>query len=294
MANNYIFGTGHGLAKIECIDGAVDPNQWTGAWYMSIRIYMEAYPTDQPIQPICMAGYSESNFNFLLTIMASGAIRGSARNSGGVQHYTSSVTVPLNSWATIGVGWDGTELYVDLDGGSKEVLDAAFAYAPNDSSWSYRLYEDAYTDVVRMKDWRVEQNAQAQIITWALNEGSGSTCTSVTVAGTGTWNGTITDLNTHEVDGPADGPATSTTFGPVATNDDASVTRWQWEESADGNTWADVGTILTDVSGADETTLTVNSAPTIADQTQVRCRAISVAVPAGVVSHTATLTVVSE
>ena len=90
---------------------------------------------------------------------------------------------------------------------------------------------------------------------------------------------------------PPTGPEPNTTFGPVSTNDDPSVTAWQWEESADGNSWANVGTILTDISGADTNTLEVNSAPIEADQTQVRCRATSAKEPTGVVSHSATLTV---
>jgi hypothetical protein len=90
---------------------------------------------------------------------------------------------------------------------------------------------------------------------------------------------------------PSAGPGPSATFGPVATNDDPSVTAWQWEESSDGVAWANVGTILTDVTGATTTSLTVNSAPIGADQTQVRCKATSEKEPAGVFSHAATLTV---
>jgi hypothetical protein len=92
---------------------------------------------------------------------------------------------------------------------------------------------------------------------------------------------------------PGGAPEPNTTFGPVSTNDDPSVTGWQWEESADGNRWANVGTILTDISGETTTTLTVNSAPIEADQTLVRCKAFSAKEPApdGVVSHSAILTV---
>jgi hypothetical protein len=93
-------------------------------------------------------------------------------------------------------------------------------------------------------------------------------------------------------EGPT-GTAPSTTFGPVATNDDPSVTGWQWEESPNGADWENVGTILSDIAGATTQTLTVNSAPIEADQTRVRCRAFSAKEPApdGVVSHSAILTV---
>jgi hypothetical protein len=90
---------------------------------------------------------------------------------------------------------------------------------------------------------------------------------------------------------PSVGPGPSATFGPVSTNDDPSVTGWQWEESPNGADWENVGTILSDVSGATTQTLTVNSAPIEADQTRVRCRAFSANEPTGVVSHSAILTV---
>ena len=84
----------------------------------------------------------------------------------------------------------------------------------------------------------------------------------------------------------------SGTFGTVATNDDPSVT-WQWEESSDGVAWANVGTILTDTTGATTNKLDVNSAHSAANGTQVRCRATNANEPAGVVSDVATLTVTS-
>jgi hypothetical protein len=89
-------------------------------------------------------------------------------------------------------------------------------------------------------------------------------------------------------------PGTSVTFGPVATNDDASVTGWQWEASTDGgNNWDNAETVMSDVSGQTTNTLTVNSASIGEDQTMVQCRATSASQPAGVVSNAATLTVVS-
>jgi hypothetical protein len=92
---------------------------------------------------------------------------------------------------------------------------------------------------------------------------------------------------------PGSGLEPSTTFGPVATSNDPDVTGWQWEESANGTDWANVGTLLSDVSGQTTTTLTVNSAPLSADQTRVRCKAVTDSQPNGVVSHSAILTVQS-
>lgn len=65
--------------------------------------------------------------------------------------------------------------------------------------------------------------------------------------------------------------ATSGNFGTVETANNAAVTGWQWEESSDGTNWADVGTILTDISGQTTQTLTVHSATLADNGTQVRC-----------------------
>jgi hypothetical protein len=91
---------------------------------------------------------------------------------------------------------------------------------------------------------------------------------------------------------PSTSPGPSATFGPVGTNDDASVTSWQWESSTDGgNNWDNAENVMSNVSGQTTATLTVNSATSAEDQTQVRCRAYSAQEPAGVVSNAATLTV---
>jgi hypothetical protein len=69
--------------------------------------------------------------------------------------------------------------------------------------------------------------------------------------------------------------ATSGNFDPpVATDNDPAVQGWQWEESADDISWADVGTaILTDFSGETTQSFTIESATIAEDQTYVRCRA---------------------
>jgi hypothetical protein len=102
----------------------------------------------------------------------------------------------------------------------------------------------------------------------------------------------LTDLcNTWAQTGAAPSPGeTSGTFGAVETNDDASAT-FQWEESSNGTDWANVGTILTDISGATTNELTVNSATLDMDGTQVRARATDGVTTA--YSNPATLTVVA-
>lgn len=83
--------------------------------------------------------------------------------------------------------------------------------------------------------------------------------------------------------------ATSGDFGTVATNDDPSITEWQWEESSNDADWANVGTILTDISGQTTTTLTVNSATEGMDGTYVRCKGTHAG--GDIFSHSALLTV---
>lgn len=67
--------------------------------------------------------------------------------------------------------------------------------------------------------------------------------------------------------------ATSGNFGTVQTADNNEVLSWQWEESADNTNWQNVGTILTDISGQNTQTLTVNSANISMNNTFVRCKA---------------------
>jgi hypothetical protein len=85
----------------------------------------------------------------------------------------------------------------------------------------------------------------------------------------------VDDLLQHWLANNAPPSTTPTTdsFGPVSTNQDGAVETWAWEESSNGSDWGPVGTILTDVSGADTNTLTIDRATVAMHQTYVRCRA---------------------
>ena len=72
---------------------------------------------------------------------------------------------------------------------------------------------------------------------------------------------------------PPVGNPPNTTFGPLDTDDNASVSTWTWQESSNNTDWNTVGTILSDVSGVNTQTLTVNSAPSSANGTYVKLKA---------------------
>jgi hypothetical protein len=71
---------------------------------------------------------------------------------------------------------------------------------------------------------------------------------------------------------PTLGPPTSGDFTIAVDKPGAAGIAYQWEESADGNSWANAGTILSDISGATTDTLTINSATVAMHNTQVRCQ----------------------
>ena len=65
--------------------------------------------------------------------------------------------------------------------------------------------------------------------------------------------------------------ATTGNFGTVDTDNNAAITAYQWEESDDDISFANVGTILTDTSGELTDTLTIVSATVAMNGTYVRC-----------------------
>mgnify|MGYP001816286276 CR=1 FL=1 len=268
MAWNYKFGASP-VDTVQLSDGAIDTNI-SAPWYSTIRVYLDAYSNEGNGLPICGCGGSETTHSWFLIIKDNGLLEARINVDGDEVFYTASTsTVPLSEWTTIGIGWDGTDGYVEVEG-VKEVVAASINFTPGDPSWSYRLGQGGYTSVWQAKDYHVEQNNQGIILDWPLNEGSGTTCTETTGTGGGDWSGTV-DASIH-FEGPGDSTPAAGEFTITVDKPDAAGLAFQWEESSDDVNYQNVGTILTDTSGATTDTLAINSATVAMHQTYVRCQ----------------------